>query len=163
MDFRRFFSTLIIYFLFWLAYTASFAAEEIIIGIIIAALLSLFTYKSFSQLKSDNNILKKIISFTAYIPIFIIEMVKANIDVARRVINPNLPINPGIVKINTDLSSDYAKLFLANSITLTPGTLTMDVKDDNLYIHWIDVTSSNQEKQKEQIAGKFEDKLGGIF
>lgn len=163
MDFKRFFSTLIIYFLFWLAYTASFAVEEMIIGIIIATLLSLFTYKSFTQIKSDNNIFKRIISFIAYIPIFVIEMVKANIDVARRVINPNLPINPGIVKINTDLSSDYAKLFLANSITLTPGTLTMDVKDDSLYIHWIDVASSNKDEQKEQIAGKFEDRLGGIF
>ena len=163
MDFKRSFSTLIIYFLFWLAYTASFAAEEMIIGIIIATLLSLFTYKSFTQIKSDNNIFKRIISFVAYIPIFIIEMVKANIDVARRVINPNLPINPGIVKINTDLSSDYAKLFLANSITLTPGTLTMDVKDDSLYIHWIDVASSDKDEQKEQIAGKFEDRLGGIF
>lgn len=134
-----------------------------LIGIVIAALLSLFTYKSFSQIKSDNNIFKRIISFITYIPIFIIEMVKANIDVARRVINPNLPINPGIVKINTNLKSDYAKLFLANSITLTPGTLTLDVKNENLYIHWIDVASTNKNKQKEQIAGKFEDKLGGIF
>ena len=163
MNFKRFFSTLIIYFIFWLAYTSSFATEELLIGIVIAALLSLFTYKSFSQIKSDNNIFKRITSFITYIPIFIIEIVKANIDVARRVINPNLPINPGIVKINTDLKSDYAKLFLANSITLTPGTLTMDVKDENLYIHWIDVVSTNKDEQKEQIAGKFEDTLGGIF
>jgi len=163
LNFKRFFSTLIIYFIFWLAYTSSFATEELLIGIVIAALLSLFTYKSFSQIKSDNNIFKRITSFITYIPIFIIEMVKANIDVARRVINPNLPINPGIVKINTDLKSDYAKLFLANSITLTPGTLTMDVKDENLYIHWIDVVSTNKDEQKEQIAGKFEDTLGGIF
>ena len=163
MTFRRYFSALIIYFLFWLAYTSSLAPEELIIGIVIAAFLSLFTYKSFTQLKSDNNILKRTAAFITYIPIFIIEMVKANIDVARRVINPNLPINPGIVKINTSLKSDYAKLFLANSITLTPGTLTMDVKDNYLYIHWIDVTSSDKGKQKEQIAGKFEDKLGGIF
>lgn len=163
MNFRRYFSALIIYFLFWLAYTSSLAPEELIIGIVIAAFLSLFTYKSFTQIKSDNNIFQRTAAFITYIPIFIIEMVKANIDVARRVINPNLPINPGIVKINTNLKSDYAKLFLANSITLTPGTLTMDVEDDHLYIHWIDVTSSDKEKQKEQIAGKFEDKLGGIF
>ena len=163
MNFRRYFSTLIIYFLFWLAYTSSLAPEELIIGIIIAAFLSLFTYKSFTQIKSEHNIFKRTAAFITYIPIFIIEMVKANIDVARRVINPNLPINPGIVKINTNLQSDYAKLFLANSITLTPGTLTMDIEDDYLYIHWIDITSSDKEKQKEQIAGKFEDKLGGIF
>ena len=152
-----------IYFLFWLAYTSSFAIEEVIIGILIATILSLFTYKSFTQIRSENSILKRLITFISYIPIFITEMVKANIDVARRVLNPNLPINPGVVKITTNLKSDYAKLFLANSITLTPGTLTMDVKDNNLYIHWIDVESQNKSIQKDKIAGKFEDKLGGIF
>ena len=163
MNFKRFISTLVIYFLFWLAYTSSFAIEEVIIGILIATILSLFTYKSFTQIRSENSILKRLITFISYIPIFITEMVKANIDVARRVLNPNLPINPGVVKITTNLKSDYAKLFLANSITLTPGTLTMDVKDNNLYIHWIDVESQDKSIQKDKIAGKFEDKLGGIF
>ena len=152
-----------IYFLFWLAYTSSFAIEEVIIGILTATILSLFTYKSFTQIRSENNILKRLVTFISYIPIFITEMIKANIDVARRVLNPNLPINPGVVKITTNLKSDYAKLFLANSITLTPGTLTMDVKDNNLYIHWIDVESQEKSIQRDKIAGKFEDKLGGIF
>lgn len=163
MKFKRYISTLIIYFIFWLAYTTSLKLENLLIGIIFSALLSLFTYQSFSQQKSDNNIFKRLTSFLTYIPVFIFEMIKANIDVAYRVINPSLPINPGIVKITTNLKSDYAKLFLANSITLTPGTLTVDVIDNDLYIHWIDVTSSDKEIQKKEIAGKFESKLGGMF
>lgn len=163
LNFKRFVTTVIIYFIFWLAYTTSLAPDKIIIGIILSTLLSLFTYKSFSQKNPDNNIVVRIINLFKYVPVFIIEIIKANLDVARRVINPSLPINPGIIKIPTNLKSDYAKLFLANSITLTPGTLTLDVIDDHLYIHWIDVESTDKKIQKNLISGKFEDLLGGIF
>jgi len=154
---------MLIYFLFWLAYTSSLIFEDMLVGLVLSFLLSLFTYKSFSSLNSDKNLLVRFINTIKYIPLFIIEMIKANIDVARRVINPKLPINPGIVKVKTDLESDYAKLFLANSITLTPGTLTMDVIEDNLYIHWIDVETKDKNIQKNLISKKFEDNLEGIF
>ena len=87
----------------------------------------------------------------------------ANLDVARRVISPTIPINPGIVEIKTNLKSDIGRLFLANSITLTPGTLTVDIKDDRLYIHWIDVSSSDVEVATKEIAGKFEKYLEVIY
>jgi len=54
-------------------------------------------------------------------------------------------------------------MFLANSITLTPGTLTVDVIDDIMYIHWIDVKTDNSEKQKNYISTKFENLLKGVF
>ena len=163
MKIKKLFSTMLIYFLFWLTYTSSLIFEDMLVGIVLSFLLSLFTYKSFSSLNSDKNLLVRFINTIKYIPLFIIEMIKANIDVARRVINPKLPINPGIVKVKTDLESDYAKLFLANSITLTPGTLTMDVIEDNLYIHWIDVETKDKNIQKNLISKKFEDSLEGIF
>src|SRR6056297_805160 len=154
---------MLIYFLFWLAYTSNLIFEDMLVGLVLSFLLSLFTYKSFSSLNSEKNLLVRFINTIKYIPLFIIEMIKANIDVARRVINPKLLINPGIVKVKTDLESDYAKLFLANSITLTPGTLTMDVIEDNLYIHWIDVETKDKNIQKNLISKKFEDNLEGIF
>ncbi len=163
MKIKKLFSTMLIYFLFWLAYTSSLIFEDMLVGFVLSFLLSLFTYKSFSSLNSDNNLIVRFINTIKYIPLFIIEMIKANIDVARRVINPKLPINPGIVKVKTGLKSDYAKLFLANSITLTPGTLTMDVIEDNLYIHWIDVETKDKRIQKNLISKKFEDSLEGIF
>ena len=72
-----------------------------------------------------------------YVPIFLWECLKANIDVAYRVIHPNLPIKPGIVKVRTNLKTDTALTFLADSITLTPGTMCVDIDRDNgaLYIH----------------------------
>ncbi len=63
------------------------------------------------------------------------EIIKANIDVARIVLHPRLPIEPSIVKFKTTLKGDTAKVSLANSITLTPGTITMDIIGDTFYVH----------------------------
>ncbi len=150
-------------FLFWLAYTSSFKFEEILAGLVISIIIAYFNYESFSKKGFSADIFTRLIKLLIYIPVFIWEMIKANIDVARRVINPELPINPGIVAINTELKSDIGKMFLANSITLTPGTLTVDVIDDIMYIHWIDVKTDNSEKQKNYISTKFENLLKGVF
>lgn len=100
-----------------------------------------------------------------YIPVFLYECIKANLDVAYRVIHPDLPIKPGIVKIKTGLKSEVALTFLANSITLTPGTMTVDVDRDKgiLYIHWINVRDKDMEGATRLIVGKFERILKGIF
>jgi multicomponent Na+:H+ antiporter subunit E len=87
----------------------------------------------------------------------------SNLDVARRVLTPSLPINPGIVKIKTKLTTNFSKMVLANSITLTPGTLTVDIVDDTLYIHWIDVKTTNPEEAFKEIAEQFEKILLKIF
>jgi multicomponent Na+:H+ antiporter subunit E len=77
--------------------------------------------------------------FIVYILLFIWECLKANIDVAYRVIHPDLPIRPGTIKVKTSLKSDAGLTFLANSITLTPGTTTVDIDRENgyIYIHWL--------------------------
>jgi multicomponent Na+:H+ antiporter subunit E len=102
---------------------------------------------------------------THYIPVFLWELLKANLDVAYRVIHPTLPINPGIVKIRTSLKSDTGLTFLANSITLTPGTMTVDIDRDRgiLYIHWINVRHMDIERATQDIAGKFEPILHRVF
>jgi len=70
-----------------------------------------------------------------YMSVFLWECVKANIDVAYRVVHPRLPIRPGIVKVKTGLVSDEGLTFLANSITLTPGNTVVDIDKDNGYIY----------------------------
>lgn len=99
----------------------------------------------------------------AYTPVFLWEMTKANFDVAYRVIHPKMPITPGIVKVRTKIQSDMGKVFLANSITLTPGTFTIDMKDEFLYIHWINVRYRDVEKATEDIVGRFEKYIINIF
>ncbi len=100
-----------------------------------------------------------------YVPVFLWECLKANIDVAYRVAHPKLPINPGIVKVRTTLKTDTALTFLADSITLTPGTMSVDIDRDKgfLYVHWINVQDTDTEKATKIIIERFEKILAKIF
>jgi multicomponent Na+:H+ antiporter subunit E len=100
-----------------------------------------------------------------YLPVFLWEVLKANIDVAYRVSHPALPINPGIVKAKTSLQTDTALTFLANSITLTPGTLSVDIDRENgvLYVHWIDVKAKDVETATKLVVERFERILRKVF
>ena len=98
-----------------------------------------------------------------YLPYFLWYCMKANLDVAVRVIHPDVPIRPGIVKVQTSLVSEMGKTFLANSITLTPGTLTIDIDGQDLYVHWINIKTDDPEKRVAEIVGRFEPLLRRIF
>jgi multicomponent Na+:H+ antiporter subunit E len=98
-----------------------------------------------------------------YIPVFAYQCLKSNIDVALRVLSPGLQIKPGIVKIRTNVKSDIGRVMLANSITLTPGTMTVEIKDDVLYIHWIEVGATDPEAAARAIIGPFEYFMTRIF
>jgi multicomponent Na+:H+ antiporter subunit E len=99
-----------------------------------------------------------------YVIVFSIALIKSNIDVIYRVLHPKLPIRPGIVRITTELKSPMARLILANSITLTPGTFVVDIKENLLYIHWIAVCCEGDPQQLTQdIAGQFEKILIKIY
>ena len=98
-----------------------------------------------------------------YIPYFFYYCIKANLDVAYRVLHPDMPIRPGIVRVRTDLESEMAKTFLANSITLTPGTLSVDIVGQNLYIHWISVRGTEEAEHTAEIVKPFERILRRIF
>lgn len=137
--------------------------QEIWAGLVIAALVSLFTIKMELVLGDVKLTPKSFLYSLIYVFVFIKELIVSNLDVARRVVNPKLPIKPGIVKVKTKLNSKIAKTILANSITLTPGTLTVDIKDEYLYIHWIEITEDDLEGATKAIVEKFEKYLEVIF
>ena len=92
-----------------------------------------------------------------YLGVFLLALLHANIDMARRVLSPSLPINPAMVEVETQLKSSLGKLILANSITLTPGTLTVDVVGERLLVHWVDSSSGRDlEQATHVIAESFE-------
>ncbi len=144
----------------WLLLTG-FSYSELLVGVIVSIFVAV-VLRQYHGIKYDWKLVVRLVKYIfVYLPVFIVEMVKANLDVAARVLNPRLPLNPGFVKVKTSLQGDASKLFLANSITLTPGTLTLDVKGDSLYIHWIDVKST--EDKEKYISGRFEGILKGVF
>jgi multicomponent Na+:H+ antiporter subunit E len=106
---------------------------------------------------------KKLLFIVIYCLVFLKAVVQSNLDVALRVLKPKMPINPGIVKVKTKLKSKMGRLALANSITLTPGTITVDIYDDELYIHWINITSADVDDATQKIVTQFEKYLEVIF
>ena len=136
--------------LFW-------SLEEILVGILFSLLTAFLVRRLFSALevKADLKFLnpKRWILFLVYVlgPFFW-AMTKANLDVAYRVITGK--INPGIVKISPKLKTDLGITLLANSITLTPGTLSVDLdEENNLYVHCINV--KDKEPKIEDVCSNF--------
>ena len=139
--------------------------QHIIVGIFVSALVAYITGDMFVQRPHLFKHVERYLWFLYYVPIFLWEMLKANIDVAYRVSHPKLPINPGIVKVKTTLKSETGLTFLANSITLTPGTLSVDLDSEKgyIYVHWIDVKHKDTEKATQDIVLRFEKILTRIF
>ena len=137
----------IILFLLWLLLTWSVEYPRLLIGVAVAA-LSMLVYGAIftKEPKKFANPLRYLI-FIYYIPIFFYHCIKANFDVMYRVIHPERPIKPGIVKVRTSLETDIGRTFLANSITLTPGTMSVDIDGEYLYIHWIWVDATELEEE----------------
>ncbi|MBN1199249.1 MAG: Na+/H+ antiporter subunit E [Bacteroidales bacterium] len=147
----------------WLMLTSTFDPSMVITGVIVAGLVSLLFARK-SDLFTELHLSPKAMIYTIlYIFVFIGELVKSNLDVAWRVLSPTLPIRPGIVKVKTKLKSRMGRMILANSITLTPGTFTVEITDEFLYIHWIDVVTKDQEDPTEHIVRKFEKYLEVIY
>ena len=132
----------------------------VIIGIVVGGLSASWFCRG-AEMRMANPLRWVLLAIYSIGPLFI-EIIRANIDVAIRVITGN--IRPGIVKFNPGLRTDLGKLLLANSITLTPGTMTVDLTDDGtLYIHWINVKSTETEEATQFIAQRFEWYLKRIF
>ena len=163
-------------FVIWILLTWPFVDGKIDIQVVVAGLIaSVIVAVLFHELlpKEHHVFISpvRIFWFLVYVPVFFYYMMKANLDVVYRALHPKMPIKPGIVKIKTTLKTESGITALANSITLTPGTLTVDLTDDGdpasretfLYVHWINVKSDDIEQASKLIAQKFEWFLKKIF
>lgn len=159
---KRFVHFLIL-LIIWILLTWSLQWQELLVGVFIALIAQLMLGDIFpvGAVKIFNPV--RFFWLVVYAIVFIGYVIKANFDVAYRVLNVYMPIKPGIVKVRTRLKTDMARTFLANSITLTPGTLSIDIVDEHLYVHWINIVSADQEKETEIIVRRFENLLERIF
>lgn len=100
-----------------------------------------------------------------YIPWLIWQIVLASLQVAQVVLHPRMPIDPSIVKFKTRYPNDLARVFLANSITLTPGTITLELNDGEYIVHALmDVSASGivEENMPRKVAALFEKTPGPV-
>lgn len=156
-------ATFVLCFAFWILLTWSFTAQELIVGALVSLAVALFSarffiHESAGWLVHPGRFLS-LLGF--WCGTFVVEMVKANLDMARRCFGGCKDVNPGIVKVPVELESDYGQAALANAITLTPGTITLDIAEDQegktwYYIHWIDVKTADPAEAGEAIKGSLE-------
>jgi multicomponent Na+:H+ antiporter subunit E len=153
----------IVTFMLWLLLNHTLHIQFIITGVLVSILTTCLFGNIF--VKNWNKVLeiKRYLWFLWYLIIFIWECLKANFDVAYRVLHPALPIKPGIVKAKVNLRTDIARAILANSITMTPGTLSVDITGEHLFIHCISIRDENPEVASQQIVDRFENILARIF
>ena len=153
----------ILTFAFWLLLTFNLSAANLVAGAVAALITSLLFGKYFFT-----HVVKFIqpvryFWLIIYLVIFTWECIKANFDVAYRVLHPAMPIKPGIVRVKLNLKSGFARTMLANSITMTPGTISVDIVGDELFVHWIYVRSEDPAEYSQKIAGRFEKYIKKIF
>jgi len=140
----------------WLILTSSLHVTNILIGLGVSFSIALL----YTELFKDNSF--EAISpfwFGAYILVLLKNLIISNIQIAKRTLSKDMKLSPAIVAVKTELKSDWKKLLLANSITLTPGTLTLDIKDDILYIHVIEY---HEGEDKKLLTQEFEDAIAKI-
>ena len=138
MDYiMRFVLTALIMFVFWIFLSGEFSFILLLSGIISSLLVSYISH----DLLIGNGDMKlgfiRTIRFIKFLPWLLWQIVLANIDLAIRTLHPKMPINPMLINFKNNLKTDLGMVILANSITLTPGTVTIDVNENDFFIHVI--------------------------
>ncbi len=157
-QFYNFVGTAVILFAFWMLLSGKFDTFHLTLGAICCALVAyLFHDLLFANTRVGD---MRVIAwrFITYMPWLIEQIVLSNIHVASLVLRPKMPIDPQIIKFKTKLETDISCVTLANSITLTPGTITMDIKDGVYYVHAL-----SKKVAEDLNTGEMEDRVAHIF
>jgi len=150
----------------WIGLTGSLDPQELVVGAICAAFVTALSYELlFRGPMREKFQPRRWAYLLAYVPAYIWAEIKAHADVIYRILHPRMPIKPGIVRVPTELRTDFGITGLADSITMTPGTLSVEVDEEKpcLYVHWIKVKTIEPEQTKAEIAKPFERFLMKVF
>ena len=160
---RRSVGVFVTLLLFWVLLNGNLAPDTLVIGAVTALVITLFFSNGLSVISEFRFTPGAIVATVQYVFYFLKELIKANVHVARIVLSPALPVKPGIVKVRTTLKSRMGRLLLANSITLTPGTMTVDIQGEWLFIHWISVDHDDIDGATADIVAGFERYLEAMY
>jgi len=155
-------SSFIVFYLLWVI-LAGIEPWELLLGGGISLILAVLVGPLVPYVLTGRSLVQVVKYIVLFVPLFVWKLVVANVQMAKLVLTPSLPIKPGFIVVKTGLQGDLAKLSLANAITLTPGTLSVDVKEDEVLIHWVTVKGETASEHRNEISKAFEKTLGGIF
>ena len=147
--------------LVWMGLTGDFSPSNLVVGLVMGYALLFLLRKTL--LRQQSSYFKKVFQVIYFFVYFGWELILANLRVAFEVMTPGYRMRPGIVAVPLDLESDMEISLLANLITLTPGTLSLDVSYDNrtLYVHCMFV--DDVEEFRQEIKQGFEKRVRELF
>ncbi len=151
--------TFLILFLFWIILSGMFDSFHLSLGIISCSIVTVMSRDLFFRHKASLRNIKQFIMFARYVPWLLYQILLANIHVAYLVLHPKTLIEPQMIIFKSVLKSDIARVFLANSITLTPGTITLDITDEGEFI----VHALSRKTADDLTAGDMEKRIARIF
>lgn len=128
----------LVYFALWVVFNGRVTLEIIIAGALISIMLDIFMRRILHlnlTLYTLMNFLKIFPDAVFYIAVLLAEIIRANFSIIKLVLAPELEVEPCLVKFNTPLKTETARAALANSITLTPGTITVSLEGNELVVH----------------------------
>ncbi|MEC9490714.1 MAG: Na+/H+ antiporter subunit E [Halanaerobiales bacterium] len=163
------FSAFIFLLIVWFIFAGKITADILIVGSAASLLITFFfsdlLFREVHRKLPWYHYLRKLALLLLFIPVFFYEAITAALKVSKHVFEKNPSFNPGIVKVKTELTDITGLSLLANLITLTPGTLTLDYdrSESAYYIHWIDVETLEEAELKKKIIARFERWVGVIF
>jgi len=149
--------------LFWLMLMGRVTVDVLVVGVLASLAISVLYPNGLSFFTEFRATPAAFVAGLRYYGYFFKELVKSNLRLTAIVLSPSLPVRPGIVKVRTRLKSRMGRLMLANSITLTPGTLTVEMDGEWLYVHWTSVESDDIEAATDKIVAGFERYLEVIY
>lgn len=152
-DIAVLFATLL---LFWVMLMNTLATDTLIVGMLASLSIALLFRSGLSFFTEFRATPQAFIAGVRYFAFFFQELVRSNLKLTAIVLSPDLPIRPGIVKVRTHLKSRMGRLMLANSITLTPGTLTVELDGEWIYVHWVTMESDDIDGATARIVSGFE-------
>ena len=130
---------LLLFFLVWLIFNGAVTTEIVLFGIVISLLMFAFICKFMDySLRKEKKLLMRSGYFLLYVLILVREVLKANMEVVRMIISRDVVVQPVMVSFQTSLKSGFCRAILANTITLTPGTITVSLEDSELIVHCLD-------------------------
>ena len=134
---------LLLFFLVWIIFNGRLTMEIALFGIAVAGAVFGFVCRFMEySLKKELRFYRLMPAFAQYLYYLIKEIVFSNITVSRMILTRKEEMEPVIVHVHTSLKSEIARVILANSITLTPGTITVSLTDDKLLVHCLDKSLS---------------------
>jgi multicomponent Na+:H+ antiporter subunit E len=146
----------------WVVLLGQFTLANILFGLVVGyGLMFLFR----NTLVPDTSYFRKVSQAVTFVLYFLWELMISNLRVAKEVLTPGLQMKPGIVAVPLDVTTGFEITLLANLITLTPGTLSLDISDDNkiIYVHTMYVDALDLEAFRDSIKQGFEKQVKEIF